>query len=495
MSVRVRYAPSPTGDPHVGNIRTALFTWLFARHHGGAFIVRLEDTDRTRYVEGAERAIFESLAWLGLNYDEGPDSTDPSQDVGDRGPYVQSRRLETYRRHADQLLEDGRAYRCYCTPERLADVRKDLQRRKLPPKYDRHCRDLQDDERQRLESQELPYVVRFKIPLSGRTGFHDLVRGDIVFENDTLDDFVLLKSDGFPVYHLANVVDDTLMGITHILRGDEWLSSTPRHILLYQAFGWEPPVFAHLPMILGPDRSKLSKRHGDTSVMEFRDRGFLPEALFNFLGLLGWSLDDRTEIIDRETFVKHFDLDRVLANPAVFNREKLEWMNGVYIRDLSEEDLAERAAPFLEPELGAPIDQGLLGRVIPLIRERIKLLADAPEMAGFFFVEGELDYETEALLGKKLADAPAAAATALGTVIERIDGLEPWEHEALENVIRPLAEELGLKTGVLFGLLRVAVTGRTAAPPLFETMAVLGAERSLERLNSALRRLESRADT
>jgi glutamyl-tRNA synthetase len=493
MSVRVRYAPSPTGEPHVGNIRAALFNWLFARHHGGAFVVRLEDTDRTRHVEGAERAIFESLAWLGLDYDEGPDAADPSRDIGDRGPYVQSRRLETYQRHAEQLLEGGQAYRCYCTPERLAGVRKDLQRRKLPPKYDRRCRDLPDAERQRLESQGLPRVVRFKTPPSGRTGFRDLVRGDITFENDTLDDFVLLKSDGFPVYHLANVVDDTLMGITHILRGDEWLSSTPRHILLYQAFGWQPPVFAHLPMILGPDRSKLSKRHGDTSVLEFQRSGFLPEALFNFLGLLGWSLDDRTEIIDRETFVKHFDLDRVLANPAVFNRDKLEWMNGVYIRDLSEEELAGRTAPFLERALGSPAARELLRRIVPLIQERIKLLADAPEMAGFFFVGGELDYETETLLGKKLADAPGAAATALRTVIRRIDGLEPWEHEVLEKAIRPLAEELGLKTGVLFGLLRVAVTGRTAAPPLFETMAVLGAERSLERLNSALRRLESQA--
>ncbi len=232
MPVRVRYAPSPTGEPHVGNIRAALFNWLFARHEGGAFIVRLEDTDRTRYVEGAEQAIFESLAWLGLDFDEGPDPADPSRDIGDRGPYVQSRRLETYRRHVAGLVEAGHAYRCYCTPERLDQVRKDLQRRKRPPKYDRHCRDLPEAEQQRLESQALPAVVRFRTPLSGRTTFHDLIRGDITFENDTLDDFVLLKSDGFPVYHLANIVDDRLMGITLVLRGDEWLSSTPRHVLL-----------------------------------------------------------------------------------------------------------------------------------------------------------------------------------------------------------------------------------------------------------------------
>ena len=489
MTVRVRYAPSPTGVPHVGNIRTALFNWLFARHEGGAFIVRLEDTDRTRYVEGSERAIFDSLAWLGLDYDEGPDPADPSRDIGDHGPYMQSRRVETYNRYADQLIEAGHAYRCYCTPERLAEVRKDLQRRKLPPKYDRNCRDLPGTEREKLESQALPCVVRFKTPLAGQTAFNDLVRGDIVFENDTLDDFVLLKSDGFPVYHLANIVDDKLMEITHVLRGDEWLSSTPRHVLLYQAFGWEPPIFAHLPMILGSDKAKLSKRHGDTSVLAFRDRGFLPEALFNFLGLLGWSLDDHTEIIDRETFIRHFSLDRVLANPAVFNFDKLAWMNGVYIRELPEEELAERTAPFLEENLGRTIDRNLLQPVIPLIRERVKLLTETVEMAAFFFREGELEYDTKTLLGKKLAGAPAVAATALQAVVQRISGLEHWQHEALEGAIRPQAEELGMKTGELFGLIRVAVTGRTAAPPLFETMAVLGRERSLERLDAALRRL------
>ncbi len=493
MFVRVRFAPAPTGEPHVGNIRTALFNWLFARHEGGAFIVRLEDTDRARYVEGAEQAIFESLAWLGLDFDEGPDPSDPGRDIGDRGPYVQSRRLEIYERHVAQLVEAGQAYRCYCTAERLETVRKDLQRRKRPPKYDRHCRDLPEAERRRLESEGLPAVVRFRTPLSGRTVFHDLIRGDIAFENDTLDDFVLLKSDGFPVYHLANVVDDHLMSITHVLRGDEWLSSTPRHVLLYKAFGWEPPTFAHLPMILGPDRAKLSKRHGDTSIREFREGGFLPEALFNFLGLLGWSLDDHTEIIDRKTFVHHFTLDRVLANPAVFNFDKLTWMNGVYIRELPAEELAERTAPFLEQAPGRQVDPDLLRRVVPLIRERIKLLTEADAMAGFFFVEGELNYETEMLLGKKFAHDPASASRALETVLRRSSDVQPWDHEPLEGAIRPLAEELALKTGDLFGLIRVAVTGRKAAPPLFETMELLGRERTLERLESALRRLGTEA--
>jgi len=287
------------------------------------------------------------------------------------------------------------------------------------------------------------------------------------------------------------VVDDTLMGITHILRGDEWLSSTPRHVLMYQAFGWRPPIFAHLPMILGPDRSKLSKRHGDTSVLEFRQRGFLPEALFNFLGLLGWSLDDRTEIIDRDTFAGHFDLDRVLANPAVFNLEKLVWMNGVYIRALPIGELAERVRPFLEAVVGQ-VDPGYLLRIVPLIQERIKLLPEAVDMADFFFWEGQLGYSLETLLGKRFADAPAEAAHALEAVLARIEELDSWEHGELEGAIRPLAQELGYKTGELFGLIRVAVTGKTATPPLFETMAVLGRRRTLERLHSALGRLRLR---
>ena len=490
-SVRVRFPPAPTGELHVGNIRAALFNWLFARHHGGAFILRIEDTDQSRNVPGALEGILEALRWLGLEWDEGPDPNDPSRHIGDRGPYVQSQRREHYQRAAQQLIEAGHAYRCYCSPERLDEVRREQQRRKQPPRYDRRCRELSDGERRKCEAQGITPVVRFKTPLTGETALHDLIRSDVTFQNDTLDDFVLLKSDSFPTYHLANVVDDALMGITHVLRGDELLSSTPRHVLMYQAFGWQPPVFAHLPMILGPDRAKLSKRHGDTSVLEFRDRGFLPEALFNFLGLLGWSLDDRTEIIERETFVKHFDLDRVLANPAVFNFEKLTWMNGVYIRSLSLDGLAERVQPFLERAVGQPLDRHYLLQVVPLIQERIKLLAEAVKMADFFFLEGEMEYEVEDLLGKKLADAPTRAAAALQAVLARVEGLPRWEHEALEGAIRPLAEELALKTGDLFGLIRVAITGKTATPPLFETMAVLGRERTLERLESALRRLQA----
>ncbi len=493
MTVRVRYPPSPTGIPHVGNIRTALFNWLFARHHGGTFILRIEDTDQSRLVTGAIGATIESLHWLGLDYDEGPDPDDPHRDIGDYGPYVQSRRLHLYRGAAEQLIKSGRAYRCYCSPERLDEVRKEQQRLKQPPQYDRRCRDLSNAQREAEAARGLKPVVRFAMPLQGDTVFHDVVRGDISFQNDTQDDFVALKSDGFPTYHLANVVDDHEMRITHVMRGDEWVSSTPKHVQLYEAFGWEKPAFAHLPIILGPDRARLSKRHGATSAVEFRDKGFLPEAMFNFLGLLGWSLDDHTEIIDRDTFIKHFDLDRVLANPAVFNIEKLTWMNGVYIRELPAEELAERVRPFLEQAIGERIDGEFLLRIIPLVQERIKLLTEIVDMADFFFLPDQLEYATETLLGKKFSPEPGKAAEALDLTLNRVEKLEPWEHKALEAAIRPLADNLSLKAGDLFGLIRVAVTGKTVTPPLFETMAVLGRERTLARLRSALDRLHSPA--
>ncbi len=488
MTVRVRYAPSPTGEPHVGNIRTALFNWLLARHEGGTFILRIEDTDQARIVPGALEAIFDSLRWLGLDWDEGPEVGGP------HAPYFQSQRLEHYHRASEQLIAADNAYRCYCSPQRLEEMRAEQMRYKQPPKYDRRCLKLSAGERRELEAQGIPPVVRFKTPPSGRTTFHDLVRGNVTFENDTLDDFVLLKSDGFPTYHLANVVDDHLMGISHVLRGDEWLASTPRHMLMYQAFGWEPPLWAHLPMILGPDRAKLSKRHGDTALLEFRQRGFLPQALFNFLGLLGWSLDDKTEIISREEFIRHFSLERIVKNPAIFNVEKLTWMNGVYIRDLPPDTLAGHLAAYLEehlhPDIPRPIDRSYLARIVPLIQERIKRLDEAAELTDFFFREGDLTYRLDDLVGKRFAPAPSEAASALATVRKRIEELEPWDEGSLEGAVRPLAEELGLKTGDLFGLIRVAVTGRTAAPPLFQTMAVLGRERTLGRLGAAVRRLK-----
>ncbi len=475
-SVRVRFAPSPTGYPHVGNIRTALFNWLFARHSGGTFIVRVEDTDVARKVEGAVEAILDGLRWLGLDWDE--------------GPYYQSQRLELYHEAAQRLVSQGDAYYCYCSPQRLEEMRAEQVRRKQPPGYDRRCRDLTEKERAEKEAEGITPVVRFKTPLSGQTRFNDLIWGEVVFENDTIDDFVLLKSDGYPTYHLANVVDDHLMEITHVLRAEEWLSSTPRHRLLYQALGFEPPQFAHLPMILGADRAKLSKRHGAVSITEYREQGYLPEAMVNFLALLGWSLDDKTEILPQPELISSFSLERVSRTAAILNRDKLNWMNGVYIRSLSLEDFTQRALPFLDSGLPAEVKRPLsidyIRRIMPLIQERARTLAEVAELAQFFFVD-QLDYAPGLLIGKGMNQK--SASQALETAKQRLEPLEVFDAESLEVVLRPLAEELGLKTGQLFGALRVAVTGRTAAPPLFQTMSVLGRERCLRRIEAALDRL------
>jgi glutamyl-tRNA synthetase len=485
VKVRTRYAPSPTGEPHLGNIRTALYAWLLARHFGGEFLLRIEDTDQQRYVEGGVEAQMSALRWLGLEWDEGPDNGGPF------GPYVQSKRLHLYQDHAQQLIDGGNAYRCYCTPERLDEVRKEQQARKEPPRYDRACRNLADDERADRDSRGLASVVRFKTPLDGETAAADLLRGVVSFRNDTLDDFVILKSDGFPTYHLASIVDDHLMEITHVIRGEEWLPSAPRHFLIYRAFGWDPPEFAHVSRILGPDRAKLSKRHGAHSVLEYREQGYIADALVNFLALLGWSLDDHTDIIHRETLVKSFDVSRLLPNPAVFNAEKLLWMNGVYLRDMDPARLAIEVMPYLEDATGERIDKGALAQVIPLVRDRIKLLPDIVDMADFFFTGVDLDFDPKLLLGKKFTDTPAAARTALESVIAAAEGVKDWNHEALEQAIRPLAEDLELKAGDLFGVIRVAITGRTAAPPLFETMEVLGRETSLSRMRRARELLEA----
>ncbi|MDI6814972.1 MAG: glutamate--tRNA ligase [Dehalococcoidales bacterium] len=483
-SVRVRFAPSPTGYPHVGNIRTALFNWLFARHYGGSFIVRIEDTDVARKVKGTVEAILNSLRWLGLDWDEGPE-------VGGKySPYFQSQRLGIYRESAQRLISQGNAYYCYCSPQRLEEMRSEQVRRKQPPGYDRHCRYLTREERNKREAQGIIPVVRFKTPLEGQSRFNDLIRGEVVFENSTIDDFVLLKSDGYPTYHLANVVDDHLMEISHVLRAEEWLSSTPRHLLLYQALGFEPPQFAHLPMILGTDRAKLSKRHGAMSIIGYRDQGYLPEAMVNFLALLGWSLDDKTEILSRQELIDNFSLERVSQTAAIFNWDKLNWMNGVYIRSLSLEDFNHRAIPFLDkdlpPEVKRPLSTSYIRQIMPLIQERARTLAEVAELAQFFFVE-QLDYDANLLIGKDMSQG--LAKKALETAWQRLGQLEVFDAESLEAVFRPLAGELGLKTGQLFGILRVAVTGRTAAPPLFQTMAVLGKERCLRRIEAALDRL------
>ena len=499
---RTRYAPSPTGDPHVGNVRSALFAWLFARSTGGVFAVRIEDTDQERRIPGSEERILDSLRWLGIEWDEGPDIGGPY------GPYVQSERLDGYGAAAERLVELDAAYYCYCTPERLDALREAQQKRSVPTGYDRRCRNLSAEEREREEAENSAHrVVRFKTPLSGRTTFTDVIRGDVSWENRLIDDFVIIKSDGFPTYHLANVVDDVAMAITHVIRGDEWMSSAPRHAMIYDALGYTPPVFAHLPLILGSDRTKLSKRHGSVSLLDYRDEGFLPEAMLNFLALLGWSLDDRTTQMTRKELIAGFSLERVSASPAMFDREKLEWLNGVYIREMSPESFVESARPYLDDGLPTaiprPLDDELAREAAMLTQDRARLLSEMPELCEFFFTD-EVSFPPALIWAgmgdkamKRMADGgddlsrvplPEDAPTVslwLTTAANAIEKMQSWNHDSIEARFRALVEELGTSGRKLFGAVRVATTGRTAAPPLFVTLEAIGRERAAARTRAA----------
>ena len=475
--VRVRYAPSPTGHPHIGNIRTALFNWLFARRNNGKFIVRVEDTDQERLVPGAVDSILEGLQWLGIDWDEGP------QVGGDFGSYYQSERLGHYSDAANTLINTGYAYRCYCTRERLSDLRESQKANKQSIGYDGHCRSLAVSDINELDSSGASYVVRFKMPLDGTTSVNDIIRGEVEWQNHLLDDFVLLKSDGFPTYHLAVVVDDNLMDISHVLRAEEWLSSTPRHLLIYQALGFTPPKFGHLPMILGPDKSKLSKRHGATSILEYRDEGYLPDALKNFMVLLGWSLDDHSDVIPLETIKNEFSLDRVGKPASIFDIERLQWMNGVYIRDLADENLADLMIPFIVGDTESCIDRDYLLRVVPLIKERMKTLVESKDITSYFF-DSDVGCSKIQIIQKGMDSLQTSAA--LENIISAVKKLDPYVSANIEEVLRAACAESDLKPREFFGLIRSAVTGRDATPPLFELMEVLGKDSTLLRLDKAL---------
>jgi glutamyl-tRNA synthetase len=478
--VRVRIAPSPTGYFHIGSARTALFNWLFARHHGGRFIVRIEDTDRTRYNPEAVSDLIASLRWLGLDWDEGPEVG------GDHGPYYQSERLGIYQEYANRLVAEGRAYRCFCSPERLAAMREEQRLKKQDIGYDRHCRNLTAAQRTEYEAQGITPVIRLKVPLEGQTSFHDVLYGTITVDNQTLDDLVLLKSDGFPTYHLGVVVDDHLMQISHIMRGDEWLPSVPKHILLYNAFGWEIPIFAHLPLILAPSgKGKLSKRHGGVEIRDFQRQGYLPEAMVNYLARVGWSHDDKTEIFSREELIRYFGLSGINNSPARFSYERLEWLNGYYIRQSDADDLAAKLVPFLT-KAGYLVTSTDMRPIVPLIQERLKTLSEVVEKAAFFFTE-KLEYDPALLVGKKMTAAESLAA--LKQARKTLAALPDLRAETTESAMRDLAGELGLKAGPLFGILRVAVTGQKVSPPLFETVAVLGRSRTMARLDRAVEAL------
>ena len=480
--VRVRFAPSPTGAPHVGNIRTALFDYLWARHTGGKFILRIEDTDQAREVENGLDLILGSLRYLGLNWDEGPDIGGPY------GPYRQSDRLQLYTQYTQELIDKGAAYYCYCTPERLEEMRKEQLARGESTRYDRRCRFLTPAERAAREREGLPRVVRLAVPLDGETTLHDFIHGSLTIANRDVDDQVLLKSDGFPTYHLAVVVDDHLMKISHVLRGDDWIPSFPKHVLLYQAFGWEIPPHGHVPNVLGPDKKKLSKRHGATSVIQFRDEGYLSEAMLNFLALLGWAYDDKTELFTREQLIELFTLDKIGRAPAVFDRNKLDWMNGVYIRELSDAQLAERLLPFM---MGAGLvtDLGTVQRMVPLFRERLKKLSDIVSLADFLLVQ-DLEYDPHLLVGPKMDKATTL--TALRTAQEVLESFSSFEDETrIEAELRTASDRLSLKYAQFFGALRVAVTGRTVSPPLIGSIRLLGREKTLWRIGGAIHSLET----
>ncbi|HYK83826.1 MAG TPA: glutamate--tRNA ligase [Ktedonobacteraceae bacterium] len=487
--VRLRYAPSPTGFQHIGGFRTALFSWLYARHCGGQFVLRIEDTDLARTVEGAVDNLIEGLNWLGMDIDEGP------LYGGLFGPYYQTERKALYQQYAHQLIASGHAYRCYCTPERLDKMRKEQEAQKLPPRYDRHCRYLTNEERAANEAAGMKSVVRFAMPIEGETVVHDGLRGEVVFKNTDIDDTILLKSDGLPTYHLAHIVDDHLMEITHVLRGEEWISSAPRHVQIYKALGWEEPFIYHVPNILGKDKKKLSKRRNAPAWGDYFQQGYLPEAVFNFLALLGWSYDDKTEIFTRDELINAFTLDRMGLSSGIYDPDKLLWMNGYYIRQLPLEELVNRTLPYMErPEaqgglpdsVKRPIDREYTTRVLHLEHERLKTLGEAASVVSFFYTDS-LGYETPLLIQKGM-DASRTRA-ALEQARDLFNSLPSWEHSVMEPPMRELATTLGLKPGQLFGSVRVAGSGRTATPPLFEMMEVLGRERSLARLNEAIGRL------
>ena len=485
--VRVRMAPSPTGYFHLGSARTALFNWLFARHTGGKFILRIEDTDQSRYVPDSLQDIMDSLRWLGLDWDEGPEVG------GAYGPYFQSERLPLYQEWTEWLVKNGHAYRCYCSEERLGALRREQIARKESIGYDRHCRYLTAAQRAEYEAAGAPSVVRFAMPLEGETSLVDLVREVKPFENSKILDPILLKSDGFPTYHLANVIDDHFMEITHILRGDEWINSVPLHVNLYHAFGWDIPAYAHLPLILDPSGvGKLSKRKKKdagpellTHIREYRDAGYLHEAMFNFLAIIGWSYSPDTDLFGPEEAIAAFDIGDIHAAPAALPLSKLEWMNGHYIRSLSVADLTERLVPFLARNLQWPEEEvrthPALPVLVPVIQERLKTLAEADELIDFVFAD-TISYDPAQLIPKNM-DA-VGARMALEAAHLRLAEL-PFTIEEMEEPMRSLAGELGLKAGQLFGILRVAITGKNVAPPLFGSIVAVGRERTLARIEKA----------
>jgi len=489
---RVRFAPSPTGHLHLGGARTALFDFLLARQTGGQFILRLEDSDQKRLVPGAEEELMRGLRWLGLEWDEGPDIGGPY------APYRQSERKDIYLAYARKLIEAGRAYYCFCPPDRLERVRQEQQKNKLPPRYDGTCRRLSLDEAQRRVAQGERHVIRFRVPDDGTITVHDLLRGDITVENEHLDDYIIVRSDGLALYHLAAMVDDHLMGITHVIRGSEWLPTFPLHAHILRAFGWEEPQWVHLSVFLKPSgKGKMSKRESaelmkdgySIFIKDLEALGYLPEAVVNWIALMGWSYDDHTEFFTLADLIEKFSLEHLNPSPAAINFTKMDHFNGLHIRRLAREELTRRLLPYFEWE-GFKVSYDEVHRVVPVIQERIATLTDAPEMAGFFFRD-QVSPRREELIGKGM-DVNETLRV-LQRSLQILQEVEPFTHSAIEAPFRRLVEELSYSAGQVFGILRVAVTGQTVSPPLFESMEILGKERVTRRVAQAVELLKASA--
>jgi glutamyl-tRNA synthetase len=486
---RVRFAPSPTGRLHLGGGRTALYDYLFARKTGGQFVLRIEDTDRKRFVPGAEEELMNGLRWMGLQWDEGPDVGGPY------GPYRQSERKEIYLDYARQLIKKGCAYYCFCSPERLDKLHQEQIQRKESPHYDRACRLIDPDEAERRVANGEPHVIRFKSPDEGTTTVTDLLRGDITVENHTIDDYILVKTDGFALYHLASMVDDYLMHITHVVRGSEWLPTFPLHGLIYRAFGWEEPIWVHLSVFLKPSgKGKMSKREAaDLSkagysifIKDLEGLGYVPEAVVNWITLMGWSYDDHTEFFTMNDLIEKFSLERLNPSPAAINFTKFDHFNGLHIRALKLEDLARRIKPFLVHQ-GYACEDATLLKIAPLVQERLATLDEAPEMAGFFFKD-EVNPSVEDLIAKGLSAKESADIARESYKV--LSGLADITPQVAEPPMREIVEKSGFKAGQVFGILRVAVTGQKVSPPLFESMEVIGREKVLTRIQNAIDLLE-----
>ncbi|HSK93028.1 MAG TPA: glutamate--tRNA ligase [Candidatus Angelobacter sp.] len=483
---RVRMAPSPTGPLHIGTARTSLYNFLAARHAGGTYVLRIEDTDTARSTVEFERDIIDNLHWLGITWDEGPQVAG-GDDVGPHAPYRQSERMERYAVEADRLLADGTAYRCWCTPDELEAVRREQEARKEPPRYNRRCLSLTEAERAAFEAEERPSVIRFRVEAE-KVRFDDLVRGEVEFDNALLGDFVIVRADGIPLYHFVVVVDDEAMEITHVIRGEDHLSNTPKHIALIRALGYREPRFGHIPLILNTDRTKMSKRKSQTSMTAYREEGYLPEAMVNFLAFLGWSPGTEEEIFTLDELVDRFEIERVHKGGAIFDRDRLDHLNGVYIRSMSDEQLALRLRPWV-PDAVADAD---LMRLVPIVKERLVKLSDIAALVGFVWEPDDVVaswYGPELLVPKKGTPAEARASLEHGAAMLAEIEDEDFSADLLEQRAREAADAAGIKAGSFFTPIRVAVTGRTVSPPLFDSLELLGRDRSLVRLRTAVAKL------